>query len=93
MLVDGRNRRVACRLAGVKPEHDLIEAEDAADCVVSANIRRRHLNRGQRAMALAVIYPRSEQGKRGTSVNFTEVGVSTEYVQHARVVLQVIPAS
>jgi hypothetical protein len=42
-------------------------------------------------MALAVIYPRSEQGKRGTSVNFTEVGVSAEYVQHARVVLQVTP--
>jgi hypothetical protein len=32
--------------------------------VISANIRRRHMTKGQRAMAVAMIYPEAEKGGR-----------------------------
>jgi hypothetical protein len=38
--------------------------DDAAAFIVSANLERRNLTKGQQAMALAMIYPKPEQGKR-----------------------------
>jgi hypothetical protein len=64
-LLDGRNRRRACEIAGVEPRCDrLHEGEDPVDYIVSVNIARRHLSAGQRAMALAMIRPTPERGKR-----------------------------
>ena len=38
---------------------------DAAAFIVSANLERRNLTKGQQAMALAMIYPEKERGGRG----------------------------
>ena len=56
-----------------------------------ANIHRRHMTKGQRAMAVAMIYPEPEQGKSKTSVIITEVGFAASYLSHARTVLRHSP--
>lgn len=52
MVLDGRNRLLACERAGVKPEFVEVSAGDSpADYVWSRNYARRHLTPSQRAMA------------------------------------------
>jgi hypothetical protein len=53
---------------------------------MSANVHRRHLTKGQQAMATALAYPDGEQGKRKTSLLNNEV--SGAYVRQARFVLR-----
>jgi len=83
-LVDGRNRREACRLAGVEPTYRELGDEDPTAFILSVNIHRRHMTKGQRAMAVACMYPDKQQGKKATSVRITEVGGG--YLSHARTV-------
>jgi hypothetical protein len=97
MLVDGRNRREACRLANVRPEVRLLNGEDPIAYVISANLHRRHMTNGQRAMAVALIRPEPEQGKGGGrgKKNFAgsgEVsGVAHQRISQARMVLKEAP--
>ena len=53
-IVDGRNRLEACRRAGVEPIFEELVIGDPVDFVLSLNVRRRHLTKGQRAMAVAM---------------------------------------
>lgn len=55
VLIDGRNRLAACRLAGVEPTFDALNGHDPVAFILSENIRRRHLSAGQRAMAIALM--------------------------------------
>jgi hypothetical protein len=75
-VIDGRNRLRACELAGVDPSFRPFpwngNADDAAGkeeaikaYIVGENIRRRHLNAGQRAILVAIAYP--ETGNRWRS--------------------------
>lgn len=52
-LIDGRNRREACRIAGVEPRTVELNGQDPVAFILSTNIARRHLTKGQRAMAVA----------------------------------------
>ena len=87
-LVDGRNRREACRRAGVRPGfedvHDL-NGTDPVGYIISANIHRRHMNKGQQAMAVAMIHPEPAKGGRGKNSNlklgFSEMGLDAAYKQ------------
>lgn len=63
VLVDGRNRRAACQIAGVTPTLRTLDGEDPTAYVLSANIHRRHMTKGQRAMAVARIYPEAKRGR------------------------------
>jgi len=83
-LVDGRNRLAACKLAGVEPRVEEL-AGDPVAYIYSANVARRNMSKGQRAMAIAKLYPEGHQGKK-TSQKICEVA-STEYVRQARIVL------
>lgn len=61
ILVDGRNRYLACDLLNIEPVYDTLpeyygETEILA-YIISANIRRRHLTAGQRDMAAAELEP------------------------------------
>jgi hypothetical protein len=89
VLIDGRNRREACRIAGVEPRTVELNGQDATAFILSSNIARRHLTKGQRAMATAMLYPDTQQGRRDTSPKNGEVG--PEYVRMARVVRRAAP--
>jgi hypothetical protein len=66
VIVDGRNRVVACDIAGVEPEFEdrVVDDDEARALIVSANLKRRNMTKGQQAMALAIIYPEPTPGKR-----------------------------
>ena len=93
MLIDGRNRRSACKLAGVVPQTRGVTGDDLKAFVISANIRRRHMTKGQQAMAVAMIYPEPEdrgRGKKGSvAERFPEI--SKGKVSEARFVLSHAP--
>ena len=55
-ILDGRNRYLACRLAGVKPTYKEYTGEEPFQFVVSKNLHRRHLNESQRAMIAQAIW-------------------------------------
>src|SRR4051812_14621771 len=55
-LLDGRNRREACRRTGVMPHViELDPSKDPIAFILSANDQRRHCTEGARAMALALM--------------------------------------
>lgn len=49
LIVDGRNRNAACELAKVKPHYVQVNG-DAGNLILSANIFRRHMTKGQIAI-------------------------------------------
>src|ERR671922_924857 len=51
-LIDGRNRREACRRVGIVPDYVLLDGQDPVAYILSANINRRHLSKGQRAIVV-----------------------------------------
>lgn len=73
LILDGRNRLAACVKAGVEPRYVEWDGTGGSptEFVVSANIHRRHLTSGQRAMLAQELLPRLEaeararQGTRG----------------------------
>lgn len=89
MLIDGRNRLAACQLAGVDPVYRVLESDPTA-YVLSANVHRRHLTKGQQAMAVAVAYPEKEKGGRGknSGLNPEFIGTDPSYINKARFVLR-----
>src|SRR5262245_36289878 len=67
LIVDGRNRELACLVAGVTTEYaDLprdIPEETIVKRIISANLKRRHLSTSQRAMIAAEL-ANMKQGER-----------------------------
>lgn len=49
-IIDGRNRKTACLMAGVEPEFITIKTDDPMAYVLSANLHRRQLDQSQKAM-------------------------------------------
>jgi ParB-like chromosome segregation protein Spo0J len=50
LIIDGRNRYLACKEAGIEPEYRTYEGEGSLVAfVVSLNLKRRHLDSGQKA--------------------------------------------
>jgi ParB-like chromosome segregation protein Spo0J len=87
-LIDGRNRLRACEIAGVKPEFTHFHGDDPRAFILSVNVARRHLSKGQQAMAVALLYPEPEKGGRGKLRNGSETGqFSKQRLSVARSVL------
>ncbi len=90
MLIDGRNRRAACKIAGVDPSTRALHGEDPTAYVLSANIHRRNLTPGQRAMAVAMLRPEPEKRGRGNkrTINGEFSEISQQRLSDARAVLK-----
>ena len=96
MILDGRNRYLACRKAGVEPEFREglpFLCHDATAYVLSKNLHRRHLTTSQRAMVAARLATLGDgQHKSATAIAVAQpeaaklLNVSTDSVQRARVV-------
>jgi hypothetical protein len=52
-IIDGRNRWLACQLAGVKPSTITVSPADPVAYVLSLNLHRRHLTPSQKSMVAA----------------------------------------
>jgi hypothetical protein len=90
MLVDGRNRLAACQLAGIEPQTRILTTDPTA-YVLSANVHRRHLTKGQQAMATALAYPEAMKLKRAGSSSFLKKdqdAPSEGHISKARFVLR-----
>lgn len=55
VLLDGRNRLAACKIAGVAPKFIEYEGESPVAFIIGANLARRHMDKGQKiALALEI---------------------------------------
>jgi hypothetical protein len=88
VLIDGRNRLRACEIAGIEPTIELLNGHDPAAFIVSANLARRNLTKGQQAMALAMIYPEPKRGMHSQLNLSTGIGFDKALLSHARAVLR-----
>ena len=91
-IVDGRNRFAACKIAEVKPTFEPLGDRDPIALVVSGNVMRRNLTKGQKAIAIAFLFP-GGQGKKDakgkTSADSAEV--SYRRIREARSILRHSP--
>lgn len=94
VLVDGRNRKRACEIAGVEPMYRKLNGEDQKAYILSVNVNRRHLTIGQRAMAIAMVYPDAARVRRkgvGPRLEQGPNSVSLTMLSRARNVLANAP--
>ena len=66
VLLDGRNRLRACKVAKVEPRSAVYRGKDVIDYIVRVNVQRRHLTVGQRALLALEALPfyEAEAAKR-----------------------------
>ena len=87
-VIDGRNRLAACRMAGVEPRFERLNGADPIAFILSTNIARRHMNAGQRAIAVAKVRLLSKQSVREAG---DQANVSAARVTQAGIVLRFAP--
>lgn len=92
MLIDGRNRREACRIAEITPTYRVVEAEPEKlrSMVWSWNGPRRHMTSSQKAMAYALMFPETKRGMGAVSLfpNGNNDGVNKAVISRARFILK-----
>ena len=97
VLIDGRNRLAACKLAGVEPTFKECDGaleldEDRVKAIILAlNNTRRHLSAGQKAMALALAYPDAGHKHKSGIILIPDNVVSKQSLSFARKVLRLTP--
>lgn len=89
-LIDGRNRWAACQIANIDPRFDVLNGDDPVARILSENIARRHMSKGQRAMVVAVTFSLNEKTS-GQVAASESAKVSTGYVGMAAVVVEHAP--
>ena len=92
----GRNRAAACELAGITPDTVTYDGDDLAEFVLAANVTRRHMTTGARAMATALVLQAAgrRQGGRWAygELNSKDLGNSmAEYVRQCGIILDHLP--
>lgn len=95
VLVDGRNRLAAWKLAGQPtdgvPFVMLDEDVDPTAYVISANVRRRQMTKAQIAMCVAMVYPEPKRGPGNVDPAKETETVSYTRIKQARTVLRYSP--
>lgn len=98
-ILDGRNRFLACKKAGIKPDTRKFTGKDPLAFVVSLNVKRRHLTPSQLAMVAAEVArlrdgERKSAAPRGAAETVTQseaaddFGIGRRTVQRARKVIE-----
>jgi ParB-like chromosome segregation protein Spo0J len=90
VILDGRNRWRACQTLGIDPQIREFEGDDAAKSalILSENFHRRHMTKGQRAMAMAMLRPEPKMGRGSDEAKVAkDFGLSLQLVRMARAVL------
>lgn len=75
VVLDGRNRLLACQAAGVAPSFRVYEGDDPISEIRSINLLRRHLTTSQRAMCAAralEIYQEAAKQRQGARHDLSE---------------------
>ncbi|UGQ15009.1 hypothetical protein LO772_16415 [Yinghuangia sp. ASG 101] len=67
VLLDGRNRLAACHRVGVQPTFTTYQGSNPAAYILGANINRRHVTQGQRAMIAAMARSGTRHSLRATA--------------------------
>jgi len=88
LLLDGRNRLAACQLAGVEPRFETLDGQDPVAYILSSNIQRRHLSKGQAAMAVARLFETNNLTQQAAAAM---TGTSRARIAYAVVVLEYAP--
>ncbi len=89
LILDGRNRHQACLLAGVEPTFTTFEG-DPVSFVLSSNEHRRHLNKGQRAIAVVqTLYSVKSFGDQTTTAE--RFDISEGFISRASTVINHAP--
>jgi ParB/RepB/Spo0J family partition protein len=88
VLVDGRNRREACRRAGIVSNYTLLsDGEDLSARILSENVYRRHLTQGQRAIVIAKLFATNkltqEAASKQTAVKRARIAKAAVVLKHA----------
>lgn len=91
VLIDGRNRLEACRRAEVEPSFVELDGHDPVAFILSANITRRHLSKGQIAMAVAKAGKFSSGKFEGKGIASDEARVSNSGLSKAITILEHAP--
>ena len=88
-LIDGRNRRAACKLAGVEPATiELNSGQDPVAFISSRNLKRRNLSRGQQAMLIALGWSENKSSLRQQAA---ETEVARSRIMLARFIIKNAP--
>jgi ParB-like chromosome segregation protein Spo0J len=90
VILDGRNRWCACQTLGIEPQVRDFKGDEAAKSALipSENLHRRHMSKGQRAMAVALLRPEPKMGRGSDEAKVaTQSGVSADYLRRARALL------
>ena len=74
-LLDGRNRLKACQAAGIAMRWQVYTGDDPVSFVIRQNIKRRHLNAGQRGFLALQLVPMYEEQARRAQVEAADQGV------------------
>jgi ParB-like chromosome segregation protein Spo0J len=87
-LIDGRNRIEACRRASVEPRYEVLsDGLDPVAYIISTNVIRRHLSKGQAAMAAAkallVSNTPQTEAARVAGLHRTRVVQAAVVIEHA----------
>jgi ParB-like nuclease domain len=96
-LTDGRNRLEGCRRAGVSPDFIVTPLDDPIAFILSANVSRRHLTKGQQAMAVAKarVFLKDDEKRRTGKDSLRwlakDSGVSRARLGYAQIVLEYAP--
>ncbi|MCY0943620.1 ParB N-terminal domain-containing protein [Streptomyces antarcticus] len=88
VLLDGRNRLAACKLAGIEPRFTTYDGHNRTGLIFSNNVLRRHISKGQQAMITAMACSLSGHSLR-TQAKLHDI--SRSRISAANVVLKYAP--
>ncbi|MFJ1845540.1 ParB/RepB/Spo0J family partition protein [Streptomyces sp. NPDC088146] len=88
VLIDGRNRLAACKIAGVEPHYTAYTGGNPVALILSHNVVRRHVSKGQQAMITAMACSVSGHSLRTLA---TLHGLSRSRLSAANIVLRHAP--